>query len=887
MRTDTPKTIYLKDYRPPSYLIDQVDLRVELGEEGTVVTADLGLHAHEHTPPHTPLILDGEGLETLSVMLNGAELGADAYRIEEDTLIVPDVPQRFWLQTRVLIHPESNTALEGLYKSSSNFCTQCEAEGFRKITWFVDRPDNMSRYTTTIVGDRERYPVMLSNGNPVEEGLLEDGRHWIKWEDPFLKPSYLFALVAGRLEHIEDRFTTASGREVTLRIFTEAHNIEKCDHAMASLKKAMHWDEQVFGREYDLDLYMIVAVDDFNMGAMENKGLNVFNSKYVLASPETATDGDHEGIEGVIAHEYFHNWSGNRVTCRDWFQLSLKEGLTVFRDQEFSADMGSRPVKRIQEVRILRTAQFAEDAGPMAHPVRPQSYMEISNFYTATVYNKGAEVVRMVRTLLGPEGFRKGMDLYFERHDGQAVTTDDFVAAMQDATGVDLAQFKRWYGQAGTPNVAFEGEYDAEANRYSLTLRQSTPPTPGQEEKAPVLIPVRMALLDKSGTAIPLQRPGSEQSGASETVLHFAEAQQRFEFEAVSSEPVVSLFRDFSAPVLLKTGYSDEALAFLLAHDTDTFNRWDAGQQLALRIMHRLIADHEAGRTLVLGEGFVEGVRRTLGDRTLDPALIAEAITLPSERYVGETMREVDVDGIHHVRELIRRVFGTRLFEDLIGTYEHLKATGPYRFDSGDAARRSLKNRCLGYLMNSRSPDAARIALEQFRDADNMTDSLAAVSALADTEGEERELALAEFYGRWSGEPLVIDKWLSVQAMSSLPDTLERVKVLIDHPAFDIRNPNRVRALIGAFAQGNQVRFHAADGSGYVFLTDHILVLDSLNPQVAARLAGAFTRWRRFDAGRQAAMRGQLERLKAHEGLSRDVYEVVSKSLEAKASGKD
>jgi len=687
------------------------------------------------------------------------------------------------------------------------------------------------------------------------------------------------------LEYIEDRYITVSGREVRLRIYTEPHNIDKCDHAMTSLKKAMRWDEQVFGREYDLERYMIVAVDDFNMGAMENKGLNVFNSKYVLASPQTATDGDFEAIEGVIAHEYFHNWTGNRITCRDWFQLSLKEGLTVFRDQEFSADMTSRPVKRIGEVRILRTAQFAEDAGPMAHPVRPQSYIEINNFYTLTVYNKGAEVVRMIHSLLGPGGFRKGMDLYFQRHDGQAVTTDDFVAAMQDASGVDLGQFKRWYDQAGTPRISFEGQYDAQNRRYSLTLQQSCPATPGQERKDSFHIPVRIALLDPEGREAALQLRGEKAERGTETILDLTETKQCFELEQVPTRPVVSLFRDFSAPIQLQTGYSDDELGFLLAHDTDPFNRWDAGQQLALRLIYRLIEDYREGRTLRMSERFVEGMRRTLLDPQLDPALIAEAITLPSERYIGEGMDPIDVDAVHQVREMMRRNLATRLHQELTATYERLRSAAPYRFDPTEIGRRSLRNRCLDYLVCNSSAEGAELALQQFREADNMTDSLAAMTILADSPRKERALALDAFYERWSSEPLVIDKWLAVQAMSSLPDTLERVESLTKRPAFDIRNPNRVRALIGAFALGNPGRFHGSDGSGYRFVADRILELDELNPQVAARLAGSFTQWRKYDPQRQAAMQSQLERLRSQEGLSRDVFEVVTKSLDPETRG--
>lgn len=878
----TPKTVYLKDYTPPDYGIDRVQLRFDLGEESTTVTAALSVvrQSHGEQSQSRPLVLDGQELELLALRIDGATLRPDRYQVTDSHLIIPEVPDAFELEIVTRIRPQDNTSLEGLYKSSGNFCTQCEAEGFRKITYFLDRPDVMAVYTTTLVADKDQYPILLSNGNLIEQGELEDGRHWATWHDPFKKPSYLFALVAGHLKRLEDTFTTRSGRQITLHIYVEPENIDQCDHAMASLKKAMRWDEDVFGLEYDLDIYMIVAVGDFNMGAMENKGLNVFNTKYVLAKPDTATDMDYWGIEGVIAHEYFHNWTGNRVTCRDWFQLSLKEGLTVFRDQEFSADMGSRGVKRISDVRILRSSQFAQDAGPMAHPVRPDSYMEINNFYTVTVYNKGAEVIRMMHTLLGKQGFRRGIDLYFARHDGQAVTTDDFVAAMEDANGADLQQFRRWYYQAGTPEIKAEGEFDQNTDTYTLKVRQSCPPTPGQSHKEPFHIPITLALLSSDGQELPLQLEDETSPAGTQRVLQLAEAEQVFRFVNVSTPVTPSLLRGFSAPVKLDAGYTDADLMFLLAHDKDSFNRWDAAHTLAIRTILKLVEERRQGQVWQLPETFVNAFAQALGDASADPALLNQLLILPDETYLAEQMNVVDVDGIHEARDFVRQSFAKSVKDLLLAQHAANSDSGEYKTDSLSVGRRSLKNRCLDYLMQLNEPTIRQRCLQQYQHANNMTDTLSALSMLANCDCPERRPTLDDFYQHWQQEPLVLDKWFTLQATSQLPGTLEEVKTLLKHPAFNLKNPNKVRALISAFCQGNPVRFHAIDGSGYTFLTEQVLALNAVNPQIAARLMGSFTRWRKYDPQRQMLMRHQLERILSAPQLSPDVYEIAAKSFD-------
>jgi aminopeptidase N len=878
-KTQSPVTIRLQDYRPTDYSVDQVQLHFDLHEEHTRVRGELSVTRRATADKASPLVLHGEKLKLVSVAIDGAALEPSQYRVDQESLTIPNVPSAFRLQIETEINPSANTELTGLYTSGGNFCTQCEAEGFRRITYMYDRPDVMARYTTRIEADKSKYPVLLSNGNLIDSGDLGDGRHFALWDDPFLKPTYLFALVAGDLARIEDTFTTMSGRQVDLHIYVQHHNKDKCEHAMRSLKNAMRWDEEVYGREYDLNVYMIVAVDDFNMGAMENKGLNVFNSKYVLAKPETATDSDYEGIEGVIGHEYFHNWSGNRVTCRDWFQLSLKEGFTVFRDQEFSADMTSRGVKRISDVNILRTHQFREDAGPMAHPVRPDSYVEINNFYTVTVYNKGAEVVRMLYHLLGKEGFRKGTDLYFSRHDGQAVTTDDFVKALEDANEVDLTQFKRWYSQAGTPELHISCEYNSAEQAYALTVRQTCPPTPGQAHKEPFQIPLAMGLLDASGADLPLRLQGEEQAQQGTRVLDIREAEQTFVFTGVAQEPVPSLLRGFSAPVKVDADLTDEQLSFLMAHDSDDFNRWEAGQQLGINMIMALLKARKQNKTLQVDPAFISAIDKILTDPDLDKALAAQAISLPSESYLAEFVTPVDPVAIHEVRRFVRKTLADELKDRFWDGYERNQNDGPYTIDQRAIGQRRLKNTCLSYLMTLEEPSVTQRCFEQFSKANNMTDVIAALNALSHTDCNERKAALEQFYEKWKTDVLVIDKWLGIQAMSRLPDTLEHVKALTKHEAFNIKNPNKVRALIGAFAHGNMVNFHAADGSGYAFIADYVLELNKLNPQVASRLVSVFTLWRKYDSGRQALMQEQLQRIAGEKGLSKDVYEIVSKSL--------
>lgn len=876
MLRNTPTTIYLKDYRPPEYLIDRVDLTFDLAEEETHVHSILHLRANPHAEVSGVLRLHGEQLELLSLSLDGRPLQMTEYQQNEEGLTIHQVPAQCVLESEVRILPQKNTALEGLYKSGTMFCTQCEAEGFRKITWFLDRPDVMSRFTTTIRADRKRYPVLLSNGNPLNEIPTDDGRHQITWEDPFPKPAYLFALVAGDLRSIEASHTTPSGRDVILKIYVEPENIDKCDHAMASLKRAMTWDERCYGREYDLDIYMIVAVNDFNMGAMENKGLNVFNSKYVLASPETATDSDFQGIESVIAHEYFHNWTGNRITCRDWFQLSLKEGLTVFRDQEFSADMGSRGVKRIADVRSLRARQFAEDASPMAHPVRPDSYMEINNFYTVTVYEKGAEVVRMQANLLGADLYRKGTDLYFQQFDGQAVTTDDFVQCMADASGRDFSQFKRWYSQAGTPELTISSDFQPEQQCYTLTVEQHCPATPGQPDKETFLIPLAVGLLDRTGHEMPLQLQGEEEAISGTRILEVSERRQSFTFIGINERTVPALLRGFSAPVKVQYDYSDEELMFLMANEHDGFCRWDAAQTLAQRILLQRVASPDAE----IPGGFVEAFKKALTDQTSDQALLAEVLTLPSESYLGDQMQVVDVEGIHRARESLKRYLALSLKADFLALYHENHSADAYRPDAASMGRRSLRNLALSYLMQLDDPAVLQLCVDQFSAGQNMTDVLAALSLVADRDVPEAEQLLEQFYQQWKKDPLVMDKWFTLQALANRPDTLVRVENLIRHPAFSIANPNKVRSLIGAFCSANAVAFHAADGSGYQFLGDRVLELDRLNPQMASRMVRIMARWQRYDKQRQQMMQAQLQRMLKTEGISRDVFEIASKSLE-------
>jgi aminopeptidase N len=880
MTTDRPQTIYLDDYTPPDFLIDNTELHFVLGEEVTQVRSTLSVRRNpEKTTERPPLKLNGEQLQLVSIKLDGESLSHDQFQTNAEDITIPHVPAHFQLDIEARIKPQENTALEGLYQSSGNFCTQCEAEGFRKITYFLDRPDVMSKFTTTIVADKVHYPALLANGNLIDSGDLDGNQHFATWQDPFPKPCYLFALVAGNLICKEDVYVTRSGRPVTLKIYVQEHNIDKCDHAMHALKKAMRWDEATFGLEYDLDIYMIVAVDDFNMGAMENKGLNIFNSKYVLARPETATDSDYAHIEGVIAHEYFHNWTGNRVTCRDWFQLSLKEGLTVFRDQEFTADMTSRPVKRIEDVRLLRTHQFPEDSSPMAHPVRPPSYIEINNFYTMTVYEKGAELVRMYQTLFGREGFRKGLSLYLERHDGQAVTIDDFAAAMADTNHYDLAQFKRWYTQAGTPVVTVTGRWDSEDNSYTLFISQSCPPTPGQAHKAPFDLPLKVGLLAAEGTDIPLQLEGERSAAATSRVLGVRASEQRFKFVNVREKPVPSLLRDFSAPVILRYRYTDEELAFLLTFDSDQFNRWEAGQKLVINDLKRLIAAYQQGKSLKIDETSILAFKKVLQDTALDRAYVSEILVLPSETYISELFETIDVQAIYVARRTFRQSMAEILESELLQTYHENKLEGAYRYSAEDAGHRKLKNLCLAYLATLGKSEYHALARQQYVDTQNMTDMMGAMMALRDSDCKEREEIYESFHDRWQNDPLVMDKWFSNQAMSSRNNTLETVRQLMEHPLFSIRNPNRVRALIGAFAHSNPIHFHRADGAGYAFVAEQVLVLDRLNPQIAARLAKAFSRWKKYDPTRQSCMQQQLKQLASSKEISRDLYEVVTKSL--------
>ncbi len=918
MRTDQPVTIRRADYTPPAFLVDDVRLEFDLDHDDTLVRAALHLRRN---PAHrgvegepAPLVLDGEQLSLVELRIDGRPLAAHEFAIDGDTLSIPAAPERFELSTVSRIAPAANTSLSGLYVSNGNFFTQCEAEGFRRITWFPDRPDVMARYTVTLRAPRERCPVLLSNGNLVARGDCDAigadgadrrGWHWATWEDPFPKPSYLFAVVAGRLVATERRLRTRSGREVLLQVWVEPGNEDRTDHAMQSLVRAIRWDEERFGLELDLDRFMIVAVGDFNMGAMENKGLNIFNTKYVFANPRIATDQDFAAIESVVGHEYFHNWTGNRVTCRDWFQLTLKEGLTVFRDQEFSADMlaarsatpeaaaSARAVKRIEDVRVLRAAQFPEDAGPMAHPIRPDSYQEINNFYTVTVYEKGAEVIRMLQTLVGRDGFRRGMDLYFERHDGQAVTCDDFVAAIADANAVALGQFGRWYSQAGTPRLRASGRYDAQARRYLLSIEQSCPPSPGQPEKAPFHVPLALGLVGPDGRDCEL-RISEERDGALRPVAARAEAgahghtvvldvtepRHVFVFEGIGATPVPSLARNFSAPVLIEFDHDDAQLAFLAAHDSDPFNRWEAAQRLASDAVLAIVGGADAMRR---SAPLAEVLGRLLEDESLDPAFRDQLFVLPSEGFIAEQLAVIDPVALRDARNALRRSVASALAERWAPAWAKLRDPRPWSPEPAAAGRRALKNTVLAWWVETQAPESIAAAAAQFERADNMTDRAGALHALLRTAAPEREAALASFGRDFADEPLVLDKWFAMQATmhrhAGDPPILGRVRALLGHPAFSIRNPNRVRALVGSFCNGNLAEFHAADGSGYAFWREQVLAIDAINPQVAARLARALDRWRKFTPERQLAMRAALEEVAAHEPLSADLREIVGKAL--------
>ena len=879
MRTEQARPIRLENYRPPDWLVETVELDVSLDATRTRVRATLALRPNPQADAAAPLMLDGDGLELVSLKLDGKALPADAFTATPDSLTIPQPPQRdFVLEIETVTDPSANTQLMGLYRSSATYCTQCEAEGFRRITYFLDRPDVMAIYTTRIEADKDEAPVLLANGNLVDAGEVpHSNRHFATWFDPFRKPCYLFAMVGGKLGVIESSFTTQSGRKVALKIYVEPGKEDRAGYAMDSLKRAMRWDEEAFGLQYDLDVFMVVAVSDFNMGAMENKGLNIFNDKYVLASAQTATDVDYAGIEAVIAHEYFHNWTGDRITCRDWFQLCLKEGLTVFRDQEFTSDQRSRPVKRIADVRTLRAHQFVEDAGPLAHPVRPEVYHEISNFYTATVYEKGAEVVRVLKVLLGPDGFRRGMNRYIMRHDGEAVTIEDFVACFAEATGTDLSQFMRWYRQAGTPQVDVVIEHDPAAHTCSLTVRQTTPPSPGQPDKEPLVIPLAVALLDAQGRELPLvfANGGSPER----SVLMLTKPIETFVFNGIGERPVASLNRGFSAPIKLTSNQSNDDLRFLAARDTDPFNRWQALQALASGVLIEYATKHHDS-TLRDDGGLLEALTAVVGDETLEPAFAALALTLPSEADIARDIgHDVDPDAIFRERTGLRAIIGRQLAAGLFKTYLRMTDNQPYAPDAASAGRRLLRNCCLDLLAATRDPTARALAVKQFETADNMTDRLAALATLSLQDTPERTQTLAAFYERYRSDALVIDKWLTLQAAIPEPGTLDRVRELTTHPAFSFANPNRVRALIGAFAQTNQTQFNRADGAGYDFVADCVLALDPKNPQVAARLMTAFRSWRALEPIRRGKAEAALRAVAQDAGLSRDVRDIVERTL--------
>ncbi|MGZ3720712.1 MAG: aminopeptidase N [Bdellovibrionota bacterium] len=868
MKVPSPQTIRLQEYQPPAYLVSTLDLRFDLGDDFTEVTAKTVLQKNA-AGPAKPLELDGEKMELRSLKLNGKVLGPAEYVLTETQLTLPSTPQSgsFEIEIVTRIKPQENLTLEGLYKSGGMFCTQCEAQGFRRITYYQDRPDVMAIFTTTIVADKERYPILLSNGNLVEKKDLGGGKHSARWNDPFKKPAYLYALVAGDLGITEDHFVTRSGRRVKLEIYTDKGNESRTLHAMDSLKKSMKWDEDTFGLEYDLDIFMIVAVDDFNFGAMENKGLNIFNSNYVLANPATATDTDYENIEAVVAHEYFHNWTGNRVTCRDWFQLSLKEGLTVYRDQEFSSDMGSRAVCRVDNVNRLRMFQFAEDAGPMAHPIRPSSYIEINNFYTATVYEKGAEVIRMIATILGKQGFRKGMDKYFELYDGQAVTTEDFVRAMELANNADLRQLREtWYEQAGTPVLEVKGSYSA--GKYTLTVKQTCPATPGQPTKRPFHIPLDVALLD----------PASGQPIA-QKLLQVTKESEEFVFDAATA-PVPSLLRGFSAPVKLKFAYGKKELLFLLAKDGDPFARWEAGQMLSLQTLGELVTAHAGGKGLVPDPEYVDTLGAITGDRSVDPAFRAQLLDIPEEGYIGQQLPgTILVDSVWAARNSLVNSIAERNETRFAELYASLSRNGAYRFDTVQTGCRALRNAALGYLCRTGKAEYRGLALAQVKNANNMTDEVGGLRALVNFECAEREEALHHFYQKWNKETLVMNKWLSMQAVSDVSGGLQRIQRIMNDPVFNLNNPNKVSSLLLTFGKFNVKQFHAIDGSAYKFFADLVLDIDTRNPSLASRTVSLFNQWKRYDTARQKLMRQELERIVAKSGISAGVFEIASKSI--------
>ena len=877
MKDALPQTIYLQDYKVSPFEIEKTELVFDLGNDHTKVTATLSILRNSLSDEQgADLVLHGsEGLDLQSVSVDGQLLEEGAYSRDSDSLSISGLADRAIITTEVLIKPQDNTTMMGLYRSRTMYCTQCEAEGFRDITYYLDRPDVMSEFTTKVIADKAQYPVLLSNGNPIERGELDGGRHFVTWHDPFKKPAYLFALVAGTLSCVDDSFTTMSGRQVALQIFVEEKDLDKCAHAMLSLKHSMRWDEQAYGREYDLDIFMIVAVDDFNMGAMENKGLNIFNTSAVLANPKTTTDAAFQRVEAIVAHEYFHNWSGNRVTCRDWFQLSLKEGFTVYRDSQFSADMNSATVKRIEDVSYLRTHQFAEDGGPMSHSVQPDAYMEINNFYTLTIYEKGAEIVGMIRTLLGADTFRQGSDLYFDRHDGQAVTIEEFVKAMEDASGRDLAQFRRWYKQAGTPQLAVTSRYDAAYRTFTLDFSQSCPATPGQAQKQPFVIPVRLGLVGASGD-LPLNS-----NGDTEMVYEISQTDQQLIIENVGEAPVPSLLREFSAPIKLDYAYSKEQLLHLMANDSDGFNRWDAGQKLSFALLEKLTADSHQQRPLEMDSQLIAAYKSLLSDPNLDPAMVALMLQLPSEAQLHEEASVIYAEAIHSARLFVRQALASALSEQFVAVYERHNIEQEYAPNASQIGRRSLKNTALSYLMLVENM-GVELASKQFETADNMTDKASALSCLVNcpAAAKQAEEALQQFEQQYRDEALVMNLWLQVQAANSQPGGLQRVEELEAHSSFTLSNPNKIRSLIGGFCNANLVNFHNPDGSGYEFLKKRILTLHSRNPQVAARLMTPLTRWKKFPEPNSSQMREALQVIADEQGLVKDIYEIAIKSLQ-------
>lgn len=876
MIKNQPAPIYRNDYKEYNYLIDKLHLSFELFDQHTIVTAEAACQRKSSFRDDSSLFLFGEELVLLGIYVDGVEVAKENLDLDEKSLVIKAVPENFSLKVVTKIFPEKNKSLEGLYKSSGNYCTQCEAEGFRKITYFPDRPDVLTKFTTRIEADKTAYPQMLSNGNFVESGELENNRHYVLWHDPFPKPSYLFALVAGKLVCITDSFVTRSGKKIDLKIFVEERNQHRCDHAMASIKQAMRWDEATYGLEYDLELFMVVAVDDFNMGAMENKGLNIFNSKYVLSTPETATDQDYLGIQGVIGHEYFHNWTGNRVTCRDWFQLSLKEGLTVFRDQEFSSDLNSRPVKRIEDVKVLRNFQFKEDSSPMAHSVRPDSYIEINNFYTATVYNKGAEVIRMMNTILGPDNFRKGMDLYFARHDGQAVTCDDFVNAMSDASKIDLSHFKNWYSQAGTPQLQVSPEWDQNTGVLKIRVQQTCPDSPGQNDKKPFFIPIKLGLLGTDGQDLMAEKAGGQ-------TVFLTEREQVFTFENIRQKPVLSFLRDFSAPVRVEPFQDATDLATLMKYDHNLYNRWEACNRYATDTILNVIALNQNNSIAEkqLDEGFLDAVSYSLQHNRTDPALLSHTLQLPAETTIAQEMKVVDPDALHLARNTIKQQIAVRnkqLFYDIINENGDFTT---YDLTAEGMGKRRLRNVALSYLAAIEPIEQVVIdlCLRYYYDSNNMTDTISALSCLVNIDHPARQEVLSDYYDKWKADPLILDKWFAVQAVSQLPGTLTQVKSLLSDPKFSIENPNKVRSLVGTFASANHFRFHASNGEGYRFLGDRILELDHFNPQIAARLVGPLISWRRYDQNRQKLMQQELTRIVNMKNISGNVFEIASKSL--------